>query len=287
MTHTRDSICLTVRCGFGFLAAVLLAVVPGAGAAENNSDVAIVDAKNSLAPLNLSVHDQKRVKELLDKLPPDHKLEVECTTFAPGGTAVRYICRLTSLNAAGKPDGQEINYRDWYQHASRIALYRNGVRDGVEKQFDVAGGFVTSETPWVKGVIDGVKRTYHPNGKPANETTYAKGEATGISRSYTADGQVSRTVIFVNGERDGDAIDYWTDKPDAVERIVPYRKGKVEGVAKAFYLSGKLKWERPFKDNRQHGIEKQYSIDGAVDKTLYWLNGSQVTAEEYAKKAKK
>lgn len=261
-----------------------LAAVAAPAAADGNGDVAQLDATTPPATLKLSPHDQKRVSAIQDVMPKDHKIEVECRTIAPGGTPVRHICRLTTLNAQGKPDGQEQNFTDWYQHATRIATYKDGIQDGPERQYDVASGAMLSETPWVDGKIHGLKRTFHPNGKPANESTYEKGQIKGISRSFTADGQVSRTVSFVNGLRDGESIDYWPDKPDAVDRIISYKKGQVDGVAKAFYLNGKPKWERPYKNNRQHGIEKQFAADGAVEKTLYWFEGNPVSAEEYAKK---
>ncbi len=274
------------------LAAGLVALAPGVWAAPaapagGNSDVARIDAKTPLVSLQLSQHDQRRTNDLRATLPPEHKIEVECTTIAPGGSAVRYVCRLTVLNAAGKPDGQEINYADWYQHASRIATYKDGVLDGVERQFDVPGAFVTSETPWVKGKIQGIRRSFHPTGKLANETPYENGLVQGISRTYDVEGQVIRVTPFVKGAREGDAIDYWPGKASAVERSVPYHKGKVDGVAKAFYLNGTPKWERPFKDNRQHGVEKQYAADGTLEKTIYWRNGNQVPAEDYARKGGK
>lgn len=271
------------------LSAVISALpsVAAPAAADGNSDVAQLDATTPPATLKLSANDQKRVKELQDAMPKDHMVEVECTTVAPGGEAIRHICRLTTLNAKGKPDGLEVNYGDWYRHASRTANYKDGLQDGVESQFDVDKGLLLSETPWVAGRIDGLKRTFYPNGKLANETTYEKGVIKGVSRSYTIAGQLSRTVNFVNGVRDGDSTDYWPDKADAVERVIPYHKGKVDGVAKAFYLNGKLKWERPFKNNSQHGIEKQYGVDGTIEKSIYWLSGNQVSAEEYQKKGGK
>ena len=50
--------------------------------------------------------------------------------------------------------------------------------------------------------------------------------------------------------------------------------------------SGKIKWERPFQNNQQHGVEKQYAADGAVEKTIYWVKGTQVSEEEYRAKGK-
>jgi antitoxin component YwqK of YwqJK toxin-antitoxin module len=268
----------------GLLAAAL-ALVPAAARTADNSDVAVVDADTPLAALNLSTTDQKRVKEVLATLPEGRRLEVECKSIAPDGTrTIRFVCRLTAIDAAGKADGPEVNFADWYRRSSRVATYRAGELDGLEQAFDVEGGYLLSETPWVNGRIHGVKRTFHPNGELANETTFEKGLGTGTSRSFGPDGQLTRVVLLVKGERHGEATDYWLDKPDAVERVIPYRQGQVHGLARAFYLSGQLKWERPFKDNRPHGVEKQYAADGTVDKTLYWWEGDPVSAEDYRRK---
>lgn len=254
--------------------------------AQDNSDVTAVDSNTVLSSLKLSEHDQKRIRDVLQSVPADHKVEVECQTLAPGGQAIRFIKRLTAVNAAGKPDGKEVYYVDWYRHTVRELQFKNGVQHGVEQHFDVESGALLSEIPWEKGKIQGVKRSFHPSGKLANEATYENGAIQGPSRSYSQDGKLIRVVNFVAGKREGEATDYWVDNPDAVERIIPYHKDKVDGVAKAFYLNGKLKWERPFKDNRQHGVEKQYAADGTLERTLYWLNGRDVPAEEYRKQAK-
>ena len=284
-THRLRTACL------GVLTLALSAAPPGAWA-EDSGDVGFV-SKGDRLPNDkvINVVDVRRVQPLLAALPEGHRLRVEFTTIPSATTGyqrdTRFIHRVVALGPGDKPDGPEVNYTDWYRHCSRTATYTNGVLDGVEQQFDVESGVVVAETPWVKGAIHGVKRTFHPNGKLANETTYEKGVIKGISRSYTDEGQVSRIVPFVGGEREGDTTDYWPENPAVVKQVLPYHKGKVDGVAKAYYLSGKLKWERPFKDNRQHGIEKQYAVDGTVEKTVYWLNGDSMTAEEYKKQGGK
>jgi antitoxin component YwqK of YwqJK toxin-antitoxin module len=157
----------------------------------------------------------------------------------------------------------------------------------VERHFEADRGALQSETPWENGAIHGLKRVFHPNGKVASESTYVKGLIAGQSRSYNEAGGLIRVVTYEKGKRNGEQIDYWPDKPDVAQRIIPYQNDQVVGVAKGFYLSGKLKWERPFKDNRQHGVEKQYAADGALEKTLYWLEGNPVSEEDYRAKEKK
>lgn len=269
------------------LAFLMVAATAMEGYAGDSSDVTLLETNTEPASLSLGFHDVKRVRAILAEVGPGHKVEMECQTVAPDASKpIRHIVRLTPLNKAGKPDGQEQIYADWYRRATRTTEFRNGERQGVERQYDVDSGATLSETPWDKGVITGVKKTFYPNGKLSNETPYEKGVIAGQSKSYSEEGSLIRVVNYADGKRDGESIDYWPEKPDAVQRIIPYRKGLVEGVAKAFYLSGKIKWERPFKNNQQHGIEKQYAADGVVEKTLYWLDGNPVSEDDYRKHAK-
>jgi antitoxin component YwqK of YwqJK toxin-antitoxin module len=254
-------------------------------AAAEEGEVVVISRSDKLPNEKVTANDMARIEPLLKALPEGHRLRLEFVMTSKAVTGyendIRCVKRATTTDAGGKADGLEMDYRDWYQHCSREASYKDGVLDGTEKLYTPETGALAAEIPWVKGRIQGVKRTFHANGKPASETPYDKGEIQGVSRSFDAEGKLIRVVTYSNGQRDGDATEYWPGKPEQVKQVVPYRKGAVEGVAKAFYLNGKPKWERPFKDNRQHGVERQYDGDGKVEKTLYWLNGGQVTAEEY------
>jgi antitoxin component YwqK of YwqJK toxin-antitoxin module len=269
------------------LFAACAAAALAAGAAEEG-EVVVISKTDKLPNTQVTADDVARIEPLLKALPDGHRLRLEFVTTSKAVTGyehdIRSVKRATTTDAGGKSDGLELEFLAHYQRHSREAIYRNGVRDGPEKLYNQTGA-LTAEIPWVNGRIHGVKRTFHPDGKPANETAYDKGEIRGASRSFDAAGKVIRVVSYSNGQRDGDSTDYWPEKPEQVKQVVPYRGGVVEGVAKAFYLDGKPKWERPFKDNRQHGVEKQYDGDGKVDQTLYWLNGSRVSAEEYRKKS--
>jgi antitoxin component YwqK of YwqJK toxin-antitoxin module len=248
--------------------------------------VVLVDPAQPVESYGVRGHDVVRLREFVAALAPDHKVRAVFRSQTPDPNGpIRHLERLTALNAAGKPDGQELDYVDWYRNAVRVAHYRNGVLHGVEKRFSVGEKALESETPWEDGKINGIRRTFHDNGKVASESVYVRNVLTGASRSFNENGAVVRTVNYVDGVRDGESVDYWPEKPAQVERVVPYRKGVVHGAAKAYYLSGQLKWERPFRDNRQHGVEKQYTADGKIEKTVYWLDGRSVTEDEYRKQA--
>jgi len=233
----------------------------------------------------------RRIRAMLDAAPDGHKVRAKFVTRAPGGTAITYVVMLTPLNAEGRPHGTELHFRDWYTAPTQSVPFVNGQKHGTEKIFrtlsyynphtkrHVANRYVHTEVPWEDGVLNGTKRTFHPNTKLASEATYVRGVITGESRTYDDEGRLLRVATYKKGKKHGDLVDYWPTNGN-VKRVVHYKKGKVHGVAKAFYLSGKPKWVRPFKDNLQHGTETEYEEDGTVIRTRQWRKGEELTEEE-------
>jgi len=253
---------------------------------EPQADVGYV-AKGDTLP-NAVVRSEgevKRLQPLLESLPDGHRLRLEFTTVPKAITGykedLRYARIITTLDGQDRPDGLEMEFIDWYRPAQRKTLYKQGVKDGVERLFHPGTDTLHQEIPWVNGKIEGVKKAFHENGKPSVETPYAGGQISGEVRSYTDSGGLLRVARFTAGVRDGEMVDYWPDREKAVERTVPYKQGKIDGVARAFYADGKPKWEKPFRDNLQHGIEKQFAPDGSLERERHWIDGDTVTAEEF------
>lgn len=234
--------------------------------------------------------DVGRLKPLVEALPDGHRLRLEFTTVSKALTGypndIRYAHLATMVNGQDKPDGLEAEYPNWYQPAVRKTLYKNGAKDGVEQLFHPGTDKLQHEIPWVNGRIEGVKKSFHLNGKPSVDTPYAGGKITGEVKSYTDKGGLLRVARFTAGVRDGEMIDYWPDRENVVERRVPYRQGQIHGMCRAFYADGKTKWEKPFHNNLQHGVEKQFSPDGKLERERHWIDGDTVTPEEFKAKYK-
>jgi antitoxin component YwqK of YwqJK toxin-antitoxin module len=221
----------------------------------------------------------KRLIAALEALPEGHTLQVTFDSFnaagGPGQIKV-YVGGVTPLNAEGKPDGEEMG---WTFHGGKMVrktLWKNGVKDGVEHLYATS-----TEIPWVVGVIQGEKKTFHPNGEVSTISPYVDNAVHGLAKSWDEEGHLIRVAGFEHGDRHGESIDYWpgTEQPS---KIIPYEHGAVHGLCRAYYLNGKLKWERPFVDNRPHGVERHYDVEGQVEKERHYLQGEAVTPEEYA-----
>ena len=286
--HASRSFCLAALFVFAGIAVFADEAADEGGAA---ADVGFV-AKGDKLPNEVVQGDGNvaRLKPLVESLADGHRLRLEFVDVPRSLTGykedLRYAKLVTTLDAADKPDGLEIEYIDWYRPPRRKTLYKQGVKDGVEQIFFPGTDKIEAEIPWVNGTMNGMKKTFHASGAKAGETTYENGKITGEARSYTEKGAVLRVVRFAAGERDGEMVDYWPDREGKVDRSVPYKKGAVHGMSKAFYADGKPKWEKPFRDNKQHGVEKQFAPDGTVERERFWIDGDTVSAEEFKAKFK-
>lgn len=282
----RTAITLAMLCAFAAAAMPGLAEEPQAQA-----DVGYV-AKGDKLPnaVVTSDGDVKRLQPLVEALPDGHRLRLEFTTVPKAITNykddLRYARVITTVDAQDRPDGLELEYIDWYRPLQRKTLYKQGVKDGVEQLFHAGTDKLQHEIPWVNGRIEGVKKSFHANGKPSVETPYKGGKISGEVKSYTEKGGLLRVARFTTGVRDGEMVDYWPDRENVVERSVPYRQGQIHGMSRAFYADGKMKWEKPFRNNLQHGVEKQFSPDGKLERERHWIDGDTVTPEEFKAKYK-
>ena len=236
----------------------------------------------------------RRMRDFLNKLPDGYKARIYFVTRAPGGEAITYVERMTPLNPQGKADGTELWFGDWYRQPYHLIPFKNGLRQGVERLYQTHEAwddktkritsvwYVQAEIPWENDKLHGVKKTFHPDGKLASQSPYVRGAISGEGRSYTQEGKLYRIARYKGGKKHGDLTDYWP-RNGKVKRVIPYNTGRVHGVAREFYFSGKPKWERPFRDNLQHGIERHWEEDGSEVRTRYWVNGEMVPKEEFDK----
>lgn len=275
-----------IACAIAMLATVAAALPCVAQEPEARADVGYV-AKGDTLPNTVVTGDGdvKRLKPLVEALPEGHRLRLEFTTVSRTITNypndIRYAHLATMVNDQDKPDGVEVEYPNWYQAPVRKTLYKNGVKDGVEVIFHPGTDKIQHEIPWANGRIEGMKKSFHQNGKTSVETPYAAGKIAGEVKSYTDKGSLLRVARFTAGVRDGEMIDYWPDRENKVERSVPYRQGQINGMSRAFYADGKAKWEKPFRNNLQHGVEKQFSPEGKLERERHWIDGDTVTPEQF------
>ena len=63
-----------------------------------------------------------------------------------------------------------------------------------------------------------------------------------------------------------------------------FKDGKQEGIAKEYYESGKLKAEGSFEDGKQEGISKEYYENGGIKFIDNYKNGQVINRKAYDEK---
>ena len=271
-----------------------LAVVLIAGMAVQAPGQSSQDEKPVLVITTLDeipVHSQRALKQPLEELPENYKMQVTIDRFyffGQTGSTNRfepYVAEYVPVNAQGKKDGQEC-FLSQSNRIYRTVVWENGVKNGVEQHYNENPRYLTAEIPWKNDVIEGVRKTYYEDGSIRSETPHAKGQPHGIAKSYSKDGKVTRNCTMKEGKRHGRLVDTWpeTGKP---RRIIQYDMGEVTGVVKEYYSNGQLKRQVPFVENIMHGEEKVYEENGEPAKSRYWIGGDLVSKTEFELKKRR
>ena len=223
---------------------------------------------------------------LLTELPEGGRLRVQVGQYFDQGQDSStnkmepYIYSTVPVDEKSLPNGTEQVHDGPNHGVGRTVTWVHGKKHGPEqiRRYD-GNWYIAKEIPWENDAIVGKQRAFLPNGKRQSETDYQSGQADGNSISYDADGKLSRKCTMVKGQRHGVLTDYWplADQP---KRAIPYKNGKVDGVAKEYFASGKLKRERTFRDDALHGVEKEYDDTGKVVRTRVWKENELVSEQQ-------
>lgn len=105
----------------------------------------------------------------------------------------------------------------------------------------------------------------------------ADGKPDGTAKYYQP-GRLIRTAEFAHGVQHGEEI-FYAYRRDAGGRhrrkVVPYRKGKIDGVVRLFYPDGKTMSETPYVEGRPHGVAKSFAPDGFVRRVVRYRDGKR------------
>ena len=236
-------------------------------------------------------------KQALKDKPKGTKVRITVSVATEGSVRWTYYYprSAVALDERGRPHGTEMLAVNVVLTVGRIVVYReipwvHGVRHGIEREFKKQnmwkpGGHVTAEIPWKNGKMHGLRKGFYPNGKIQSETHFVEGISNGPSRLWDQDGNLTSEGSMKNGKREGQFTEYWpgTKQPS---RVIHFKAGVTHGLIKEFYLSGKLKRERSFKNEAAHGEDRIYNEAGKITHTRHWWDGDIVSKKEFKKRSK-
>lgn len=117
----------------------------------------------------------------------------------------------------------------------------------VEKWFYSQSNILWREVTYQNGVLNGVEKWYHKNGKIDLEVSYKEGKMEGVERGYFDNGVLRSEAFYKNGKLEGAQKLYY--KNGKLQGEIPYQEGKIHGVAKWYEKNGNLWVSVEFKDN--------------------------------------
>ena len=142
------------------------------------------------------------------------------------------------------------------------------------------------------------KGVYEASKRPRYEGTFEHGKETGIfkffddtkagtviaTREFNAKDNSCYTIFYnqknnklsegkvVNKQFDGEWKYYHEDLP-TIMTLEPYVNGKLNGIRKVYYKSGKIAEETTYKDGSKNGTYKSYAENGIVLEESVYKNG--------------
>ncbi len=127
--------------------------------------------------------------------------------------------------------------------------YRNGVEDGVHREFDEEGNVVASKVYDMgvllsEGIYDNIGRKqgpwkyYHPTGELKKEGSYKNDEKVGVWKYYYLNGKIEQTGTYMRDLPDGSWVWYYDN--GNTWREEEYFQGKEEGIFIEYNDTGKV-----------------------------------------------
>jgi antitoxin component YwqK of YwqJK toxin-antitoxin module len=119
------------------------------------------------------------------------------------------------------------------------------------------------------GRPDGLWKWYFSNGSILKEEEYFQGQRDGSCTEYSATGEIIARGQYTDGEKNGE----WTFKSGDYTEEGKYIIGLKDGVWKAYYPDGKLKFKGSFIQGNPDGTQSFYYPDGRIKEEQYFQMG--------------
>lgn len=181
-------------------------------------------------------------------------------------------------NQLRKSEGNRENFKlegEWkfYDEKGNLAnsiSYSEGLKSGISREYEDC--FLVNEAEFDNGIQIGIEKIYYPdssNNLIKEEIPYEFGRRDGTGYIYASNGRILEIITYEKG---------FVSKREKINRID--EDGLKQGVWKEFYLNGKLKNERRFKDDQLNGYVKNYSVDGNLEDAELFIEDEKQSEEE-------
>ena len=107
---------------------------------------------------------------------------------------------------------------------------------------------------FVNGIVEGVAKTYSPDGKLLSETPYKNGKQNGVHKRYFPNGNVELEKNYKDGKEEGRRISYYEN--GKIKMIGNWENGIPVGKAKFYDIDGNEIAETSYENGEIQIFEK-------------------------------
>ncbi|MDD4004991.1 MAG: hypothetical protein PHW69_07285 [Elusimicrobiaceae bacterium] len=123
------------------------------------------------------------------------------------------------------------------------ASFKNNKLDGMRKSYYPNGHISVAET-YKDGLLDGIRKSYYENSRLNTEEMYEHDRLNGPRKRYYDNGQLWNEELYENGQLNGRRTDYYIS--GQVRLVENYKAGKLEGDRIFYYENGKPMYEETY-----------------------------------------
>ena len=121
-------------------------------------------------------------------------------------------------------------------------------RTGLWTTYHKGGEAIMTQEQYKEDLLDGLKKTFYPNGTLAESCPYVQGKRQGIRAYYGPEGQLIKTFTYDQDQLHG-PVEFF-DLSGALERSGHYDRDRKSGIWKT-YVNGVVTKEENFNAHRQ------------------------------------
>lgn len=186
-----------------------------------------------------------------------------------------------SQNGKIKSEGNRKNFQldstwKFYNEQGKLAFsfsYKEGKKTGPKNTYDTKEGFLITSENFENDVKQGNTINYYKEGKVKQTIPFVAGKEEGLGYEYTPDSTIMTITQYKMG---------FVQREEKINR--KDANNLKQGMWKEFYVTGIIKNEVNYTDDKMNGYFKEYSPKGSLVNTTKYINGViQTNAPELAK----
>jgi antitoxin component YwqK of YwqJK toxin-antitoxin module/Tfp pilus assembly protein PilF len=156
-------------------------------------------------------------------------------------------------------------------------VYQTIFKDGNAREYTYLGKDGKLVPPIPLAIVNGVLKSYYPNGKVSRECYYSDGRKNGLDNMYYSNGQVRSVDSTVFGISEGIYKEYYQD--GKLKSEYHCEIDKANGICREYDDKGILKKEILYDNGLYHGPVKYYDSNGKPSKTMLYNYGTLISVK--------